>query len=161
MGAAQAPYSLSCPGNLVIYKTQQGTVTEADWNLLHERMRHVAMGPQNRQIMQALINNVVQGNALDEDSLIRTIEIFTQRGALRARELASFGYFVHEKTHQPEKAFPYFERAASRSAENSALRVEISTYLLGMGRADWAERLESRSTSPEAEPDPTLEGRQP
>ena len=144
-GAAAAPYSLSCPANLVIYKTLQGTVTGADWNLLHERMQHVAMGPQNRQIMQALINNVVQGHALDEDGLIRTIEIFSQRGPQRARELASFGYFIHEKTGQPEKALAYFERAVSRAPEDSGLPVEISTYLRSVGRADWAERLESRS----------------
>lgn len=144
-GAALAPYSVSCPANLVIYKTVQGTVTSSDWTLLHERMQHVAMGPQNRQIMQALINGVVQGHALDEDGLIRTMEIFSQRGRPRARELASFGYFIHEKTHQPGKALAFFELAVSRSPENSEIPPEISAYLRSMGRADWAERLESRS----------------
>lgn len=142
-GAAQAPYSVSCPANLVIYKTLQGTVTSADWARLHERLQHVAMGPQNRQIMQALINNAAQGGALDEDGLIRTIEIFSQRGRSGPRELASFGYFIMEKTHQPEKAMPYFEQAVGRAPGNSELRAEISGYLRSVGRDQWADRIES------------------
>ncbi|WP_344758487.1 hypothetical protein [Luteimonas lutimaris] len=141
-GAAAAPYSVSCPANLVIYKTLQGTVTKADWGRLHERLQHVAMGPQNRQIMQALINNAAQGRALDEDGLIRTIEIFSQRGGTSPREFASFGYFIMEKTHQPEKALHYFELAVDRSPDNSGLSAEIRAYLRSMGRTEWAEQLE-------------------
>ena len=144
-GAAAAPYSLSCPTNLIVYRSMQGTATEADWSLLHERLQHVTMGPQNRQIMQALINNVVQGHALDEEGLLRTIEIFAQRGQPNPRELVSLGYFIVEKTQQPEKALAYFELAVSRSPENSDLSAELSAYLKSVGRADWAEQLESRS----------------
>lgn len=144
-GAVAAPYSASCPTNLIVYKTLQGTVTQADWSLLHERLQRVTMGPQNRQIMQALINSAVQGHPLDEDGLIKAIEIFSQRGRSRPRELASFGYFIMEKTHQPERALAYFELAVSRSPDNNDLAAEISAYLRSVGRADWAERLESHS----------------
>ncbi|MFC3714912.1 hypothetical protein ACFONC_01915 [Luteimonas soli] len=141
-GAVAAPYSISCLTNLLVYKTLQGSVDQNDWDRYLKRLQHVAMGPQNRQTMQTLINNVSHGVPLDEGGVLKAIEIVAQRGQLRSNEFAAVGYFILTETHQPDLAYPYFVRAVQTTTDPTFSKGLIED-LRKRGRPDWTSKLQT------------------
>lgn len=156
-GATAAPYSINCLTNLLVYKTLQGTANQADWDRYLTRLRHVAMGPQNRQTIQTLINNVSHGQPLDEDGVLGAIDIYAQREILNATESAAVGYFVLTETHQPDRAYPLFVRAIELAPRNSTLPRDVVAQLKILGRPEWAQQLEELAST-QNEPSSALPG---
>ena len=150
-GATGAPYATSNLTNLIIFKTLQGSVTQADWDRYLANLQHVVMGFENQLALRTLMNNFSHGVALDEDEVLRAIDIIGRRGQLDSFEFATIGYFILDKTRQPERAYPYFARSVQTAAQgdkppwrNDCLPDEEGTY--GMGRQTGSACPKSRQT---------------
>lgn len=144
-GAAAAVYSVSSLTNMLVFKTMQGSVAQADWNRYLERLEHVEMGPENRQTLQILINNVSHGVVLDEDGVLEAIDIVARRGQLHSAEWASIGYFILTLTHQPDRAYPFFFRSVQTASSPRDQANGIIAELQVRGRPEWAVKLEAQA----------------
>jgi hypothetical protein len=144
-GAAAAPYSVTSLTNMLVFKTMQRSVTQADWNRYLERLQHVAMGSENRQTLQILVNNVSHGVPLDEDGVLKAIDIVAQRGQLQSGEFASIGYFILTLTHQPDRAYPFFVRSLQTAASPRERAKGIIVELQARGRPAWAKTLDAQA----------------
>lgn len=142
-GAAAAPYSITSLNNLIIFKTRRGMDTRADWANLQDRLQHVTLGPENIGIISVLMNNVTNGVQLDETGLLSSIDIFSKRAPLGPNEYAAIGNFILTQTHQPERAYPYFEHSIQLFAQSGIPSDSITNGLREQGRSDWADRLEA------------------
>ena len=142
-GAARAPYATSNLTNLIILKSLQGSATQTDWDLYLARLQQVVMGHENQLALRTLMNNFSHGVALDEDRVLEAIDIIAGRGKLHPSEFATIGYFILDKTRQPERAYPYFARSIRASGPQKQLAHEIITRLRTQDRAAWADQLEA------------------
>lgn len=147
-GDAGAPYATSNLTNLIIFKTLQGSITHADWNRYFDRLERVVMGFQNQRALRTLVNNANNGVPLDEDSVLKAVEIIVRRGQPQSSDFAAIGFFLLEKTRTPERAYPYFVRAVQTAPPGAwATHVTIAK-LRGQGRMDWADRLQAMIPAP-------------
>lgn len=144
-GAAAAPYSVTSLTNMLVFKTMQGSVTQADWKRYLERLEHVEMGPENRQTLQILINNISHGVALDEDGVLKAIDIVARRGQPQSGESASIGYFILTLTHQPDRAYPFFVRSVQTASSPRERADGIIAELQLRGRTEWVGKLEAQT----------------
>lgn len=142
-GAERAPYATSNLTNLIILKSLQGSATRTDWDRYLARLQQVVMGHENQLALRTLMNNFSHGVALDEDRVLEAIDIIARRGKLHPSEFATIGYFILDKTHQPERAYPYFARSIRASGPGTRLTREIITRLRAQDRAAWADHLEA------------------
>lgn len=141
-GSAAAPYSITSLNNLIIFKTRRGMDTQADWTNLQDRLRHVTLGPENIGIISVLMNNVSNGVPLDETGVLSSIDIFSNRAPLGPNEYAAIGNFILTETHQPERAYPYFEHSIRLFGQSGIPSDSITKGLREHGRTDWANKLE-------------------
>ena len=146
-GAARAPYATANPTNLIIFKSLQGSVTQADWNGYLACLQHVVMGFENQLALRTLMNNFSHGVALDEDGVFQAIDIIARRGQLEPGEFATIGYFILDKTHQPERAYSYFARSVQTASPGDRRQSEMIVYLRKKGRTEWANKLEALARS--------------
>ena len=147
-GATAAPYATSNLTNLLIFKALQGTITRSDWDRYLARLQHVVMGFENQLALRTLMNNFNHGVALDEDGVLEAIDIIARRGQLNSSEFAAIGYFLLDKTRQPERAYAYFARSVQTATARDRRQSEMIAYLRRSGRAEWADKLEALAKSP-------------
>lgn len=141
-GVDASPYSIASFTNLIIFKSGRGDVSRNDWSSYLVRLRSVNMGPENRQSLWIIINNVRAGAALDDDGVLAALEIFKERLHLDAGEYTAIGYFVLGHSRQPERAFEYFKLAVDGSSVDDPLALETIAEMRRQGRLAWAEQLE-------------------
>ena len=142
-GATGAPYGTSNQTNLIIFKTLHGSVTPTDWDRYLASLQQVVMGFENQHALRTLMNNFSHGVALDEDRVISAIEIIAKRGQLQPSELAGIGYFILDKTHQSELAYPYFARSVQMAATGDGGQSAMIAYLRKKGLTEWADNLQA------------------
>lgn len=146
-GSEAAPYSITSLNNLIIFKTRRGMDTQADWATLQDRLRHVTLSPENIGIISVLMNNVSNGIPLDESGVLSSIDIFSKRAPLGPNEYAAIGNFILTETHQPERAYPYFEQSIHLFAQSGIPSDSITNGLREQGRPEWADKLETLARS--------------
>ena len=144
-GAIAAPYSVTSLVNLVVFKTKRGTVAQKDWDALIDRLRLVNMNPENKHTAQVLMYNASSGVALNEDNLLESLDIISNRASLGMNELATIGYFIISHTHRTDQAYGYFAKAIALGdpSEAHALIEAISPGLVEYGRPGWVAKLKS------------------
>lgn len=144
-GSYAAPYAVSNLTNLVVFKTIRGDITAEDWSRLQQRLNTVPMNPENGMAPWVLIYNASNGVALDQAELLKALATVSLRGHLKSSEMAGIGYFILEQLHQPDLAYPYFEKSVARSSPRDRLPGDIANDLRAAGRADLASALERRA----------------
>ncbi|PNS09311.1 hypothetical protein [Solilutibacter silvestris] len=141
-GAEAAPYSVTSLTNLIIFKSMRGNATQADWDILLNRLQWVNLGPENMRTASVLMNNVSQGVALNDDGVLGALDIISRRMPLGPNEMASIGTFILTQTRQPERAYPYFERSIQLFSPHGPGSREIIARLKTAGRIEWVTKLE-------------------
>lgn len=137
----EIPRSATALANVVILKSIQGTVTEADWQRFLDRLRSVPMSPENKQLAWAMINNVTKGLPVDPDKVYETLDIISQRTSFSAREYVNLGYFVLQYTEHREAAFPLLERAVHAAKPGDPVIVNMLADLDQGGFEGWHDTL--------------------
>lgn len=150
-GAAMTQ-SASAYANIVIYKTIKGSITTADWDHLLQRLEEVPMLPPNKNILWTTIGNFRAGVGLDEDQVLRLIEVITRRARLQPRDYLQVGVFIYKNTQHPDMALPQFLRAAEGLSADNREIVGLRAELVKQGRADWADQIGAVHAHPGNEP---------
>jgi len=140
--AAERTGSPSAYSNIVIYKTIQGTVTQADWDRLLQRMETAPMTPATRNILWTTLTNLRARIGLDEEQALRLIEIVTRRGEFSPPEYLHLATMLYLHATRKDSALPYFLRAAERLPPRDIRILQICGDLRSQGRDDWAEAIE-------------------
>jgi hypothetical protein len=141
--AAARTGSPSAYSNIVIYKSIQGTATQADWDRLLARMSTATMTPPTKSIAWTTIQNLRANIGLDESQALRLIEIIAQRASFTAADHLRIGLLVYTQTTQPDAALPHFLRAAEALPADDRNIAQLCADLRSQGRGDWAQRIES------------------
>lgn len=130
-------------GNVVIFKTIQGTITEDDWKRFLDALKTAVMSVENKRLAWIMVNNTMRNIALNEVHVRETLRmIVLDHGApFRVSELINFGYFFLGYTTQPEEAYRYFEKAVSAAQAEEPDLIEMLANLEYDGYEGWAEML--------------------
>lgn len=126
---------------LVLYKTRNGSVTQADWDAYLNRMRTVVMHIESRQTAWMLMSQALDGVQLDQENVIQAINIVTQRGGYTAIELITIGYYILGTKDNSNAAYQYFEQAVMHLPADDPHVTDLFRQLRTHGRSDWADRL--------------------
>lgn len=137
----ELPYSANPLANVVIFKSIQGTVTEADWQRLLARLRTATMNVENRRLIWVMVDNMMRKIPLNEAHVLETMAIIVNRTTFEANDYLNFGYFVLGHTSQPDTAYPYLVRAVNAAAPGDAVLQKMLSDLEGGGYEDWAQEL--------------------
>lgn len=146
--AAARTDSPSAYSNIVIYKTVQGAVTDADWSRLIQRLEDAPMLPPTKHILWLTMRNVRADIGLDEAQVMRLIEVFYRRAAFSGEEYLRIGVFVYR--HMPqnrELALSYFVRAAEALPADDDNIVRLKSDLSAQGYGDWAAVIDQARTT--------------
>lgn len=139
--------SLSALGNVVVFKTIRGDVAPSDWTAYLDRLRVVAMSPENRQTIWTMVVNASRGLPLDDENILDAIDIASRRTGYSDVEYARLGYFILEQTDLPDRAYPYLALAVRASPPGSMLVDEMVDDLAMRGRTEWSTRLDALARS--------------
>ncbi|MCH6482984.1 hypothetical protein MMG85_05330 [Pseudoxanthomonas sp. LH2527] len=139
-GAAKTG-SPSAYANIVIYKTIDGTVEQADWDRLLQRLEEAPMAPATKAILWTCFANVRAGIGLDKDQVLRVVATVTRRAGLSPLEHLKIAGLVYRDISQPE-ALPYMLLAARASPPGDSSIVAMKDELVKQGHADWAMAVE-------------------
>lgn len=127
--------------NIVIFKTWNGSVSQADWDSFLRRLGEVPMSSQNQHVLWAMLANAEKGAALDERGMLELISVVSGKANLTAAEYLRVAAYIHNETSSPAEAFPYLERAVMMSPVGDPDIVKLFGELEVAGRADWERRL--------------------
>lgn len=146
-GTDNAPYSVTCATNLVVFKTVRGTVTQVDWKHLIDRLQRVSMGAENKNSAWTMITNVRKGVGLDDEGVLDVIDTLAQRREFKSSEYAAIGYFILWNTHQPDRGYAYLARSVQTARPQDTLPEEMVSELRKQGKTEWADKLEALARS--------------
>lgn len=137
----EIPHSATALANVVIFKTIQGTVTDADWQRFLDRLRSLPLTAEHKQLTWVMINNVVKGIPLDPEKVYQTLKIITDRTTYTAREYVNLGYFMLQYTDHRGEAFPYLEQAVHAAKPGDPVIVNMLADLDQGGFEGWHDTL--------------------
>lgn len=138
---ADLPGSAALVSNVVTFRSLNGTVTDEDWTRYYERLRTVALSPENRNTVWAMTSNVRRGLPLDADRVHTAVDILVSRRRLSVPQYIHAGFFVLEHSSRPSSALAFFEQAVlAARAEDTYIPVMLAD-LTRAGRDDWVEQL--------------------
>jgi hypothetical protein len=135
------PHGITNLANLVVLKSEVGTVTPADWARLLGRVPDVAMTPDNIGALWYVVKHAYRNPRIDPRNTLKLIDAISDRVSLEAVELASLGYFIASKPALQEHAYHYYAGAVAKSPAGSPLASQLIAELEAQGRQDWAESL--------------------
>lgn len=138
-----AKKTLSAPlfSNIVIFKTIKGNVNENDWKNLLDSLQKSPMDTQNRGIIWINLNNLERKIPLDENGVLKTIEIISERTDFSSNEYLRLAAYIFNETHRPKKAFTYLKRAVETASTDDPVIIKMLKELSEAGREDWAKEL--------------------
>lgn len=137
------PYAAYHLANIVIFKTMRGDVSAADWDRYLDRLQHGRPSAENINTIWVLIKRKAKGLPLDENGVLKAIDIVARRDGFMSVEYARIGYFILDHTQQPDMAYLYFEQAVRASSPKQPVAKELIADLRSHGRQDWAAKLEA------------------
>lgn len=141
-GVRLATNSVASLVNVLAFKTLRGTATDADWDRLQQRLRDVRMTGNTGASLWTMIKMVREGVALDEAHLLEAIDTISSRFGFEPGDYAAIGFFIFDRTGQPDRAYAYFEHAV-KTTTDPTLAVSLGDYLRRQGRTQWAARLQA------------------
>lgn len=127
--------------NAVIYKTLRGDISAADWEKFHASLPQMPMNVQNTSIALILLSNVEKGVALDANGVTTTWEIMLRRTDFAPNDLLHMAAFIHNRTREPARAFPFMRRAVELSPPDDPAIAKLMQDLESVDRQDWARTL--------------------
>jgi hypothetical protein len=127
--------------NVVIYKTIRGDVTRGDWDGLISRFPLVPMNVQNKSIVFSILENARNGMRLDEDGVIGLMEVAADRGGFNSNQYLQMAAYIHNKSQQPDRAFPFLRNAVLVSPPGDPEISDVLKQLGKAGREDWVRQL--------------------
>lgn len=136
---SEPEHGITNPANVVVLKSKQGTVTEADWERLLDRAGKVTMTPDNRVAVWHLVRHAHQDERIDARNTMRFIDTVAGRMDLSPMELIQLAYFMAGKEELQADARRYFVRAAEALPANSPLVTQLAADLEASGHPDWAQ----------------------
>lgn len=132
--------SPSLAGNLVIYKSLLGTVSDKDWQRFLDILRDAPQSWQNKFVVWVMMKNADRGFAIDQERTTEALHILSQKTKMAASEYMQIGVFIY-KSSQPNKALPFFEEAIKLYPENDPVMQRLLKDLANAGHTDWVETL--------------------
>lgn len=139
-GAARTG-SPSAYSNVVIYKTINGSVEQADWDRLLRRLEEAPMVPANKAILWTSFANVRAGIGLDKQQVLRVAATISRRAAFSPAEHLRIAGLIYRDISQPA-AMPYMLSAASASPPGDPSIRMLKDELVEQGHVNWAHAVE-------------------
>ena len=138
----RAANSALLASNAIIYKTIRGDASTADWTRLHAKVKDMPMTVQNKTIALTLLTNVERGVPLDENGVIKTWQLMSERTEFDPDVYLQMGAYVHNKTRTPALALLFLKRAVASSPPNDPAINTLFTQLRSVDREDWIPALQ-------------------
>ncbi len=136
-----SPHGISALVSVIVLKSDEGTVTEDDWNQLLMRAQTVAMTPDNVGALWYLAKHSHRNARINERNVVRVLDITTERAGLRPIDFASLAYYMAGKPSLQEDAYRYYAAAVAKSPPSSSLVPQLLADLEAQGKQEWAANL--------------------
>lgn len=145
--AAARTGSPSAYSNIVVYKTVQGSVTQADWDALLRRLETAPMLPPTKNILWTTLRNVQADIGLDQTQALKLIDIIARRAQFSGENFLRIGVSIYLHMEDQAAALPYFLRAARALPEGDESIARLGSDLAQQGHPDWAKAVEQASAA--------------
>lgn len=132
--------SVAIAGNVVLFKSMQNTLTDADWQRFYSRLRQSASGPQPRQFIQMLMRNARNGFIQDQAGLVGAMQTYVEVSDPGFQETMEMGVYAY-RADRHEDALALFRRAARLAKPDEPVMDRLIDDLTQAGRGDWASEL--------------------
>lgn len=136
------PGAATVLANVVILKSLNGTIAQADWDALLSQLQTVTMNVENAGIAVNLTGNALRKKGFAPDNVLRTIAIVSSRTTLPAEDYIKFGQYVLVNNGPHELAHTYLLKGLQAVALTAEQKKHIIDDLKKYGYGNMAERLE-------------------
>lgn len=137
---AKLPKGASNLASLITLKSIQGTVTQADWNRLDAKLRHIVLTPSDIGIAWYLIRYSNGDARVAPRNVLRIVSTIGSRAPFRPEEYVAFGYYA-AKHQLPADALQLFVKAVHTSSPASHFGEAVIADLQSEGYPNWAAQL--------------------
>lgn len=137
---ANIGYGATILTNTVLLKTIDGSVQQADWQRLFERMRTATMTPSNVDVAWYLVRYSNGDARMDARNVLVVLDIVGERVGFRPEEYIAFGYYAIKK-HLEDDAFRLFVKALQTAPPSSNLPIALIADLQSEQQPIMAERV--------------------
>ena len=136
---AKIPYSMAALSNLVAFKSIQGTVTQRDWDDFLNRLEVIDLNAENKNVVWIMMRSVIKGDPLDTRQVLKAVDIIADRAGFDWFDYIRIGYFVLEKTDNPDEAYRYFFLGVRYAPEDDVVLKQLAIDLRAHDREHWLE----------------------
>lgn len=133
--------SPSLAGNLVIYKSLLGTVSDKDWQVFLDILNNAQPSWQTKFVVWVMMKNANHGFAIDKVRIVEALHILSKKNMMTAHEYMEAGVFIY-KTSQQREALTFFEKAMKLYPAPPPVMQRLLKDLVDAGHTDWVETLQ-------------------
>ncbi|MBU2954482.1 DUF3488 domain-containing protein [Marinobacter sp. F3R08] len=127
-------------GNLVIYKSVLGEVTDNDWQRFLDSLRDAPRSWQNKFVVWTMMTNVERGIDIDPSWVVKAIDVLTAKTRLSQDQYLRMAVFIY-KFGEQQDALPYFLKFAESAAAGDDNLIRIIQELTDAGHSEWSDQL--------------------
>jgi len=139
---ARIPDGATALTSYIILRTIEGTVTQAEWDRLFDRMQHVTMSASNTDVAWHFVRYSNRDSRVDPRNVIHLLDILDKRAGFRPEEYAVFGYYAAKHTLDAA-ALRYFKRAVQVAPDRSNFPEILIADMRSEGYAVLANEVEN------------------
>lgn len=139
---ARIPDGATALTSYIILKTIDGSITQADWNRLFDRMQRITMSVSNTDVAWHFVRYSNRDPRIDPRNVIRLLDIVGKRAGFRPEEYAAFGYYAAQNKRDAD-AFRYFMRAARTASPRSNFPAVLVADMRREGYVELASQVEA------------------
>lgn len=127
--------------NVVIYKTIQGTVAQADWDRLVVSLESGPLLAHEKNILWTTLANLRADIGMDVDQALRVMDTISARVPFQPQEYLRIGSTLYREIRK-DAALKYFVQAAEAYPAGSATITQLSKELSNLGHSDWSDEIQ-------------------
>jgi len=133
--------SITLLSNLVLYKTVRGSVTQGDWQRLHEAFRRAPNNAHSMNVIPAMMHNLRMGVPLDEKGMFGLFEMALARDVPQKADCVIASHYALDREMPAEKVSPFVRCVMALSPPDDQ---ELAILLRRLGGSEQGERVLSQ-----------------
>lgn len=128
-------------GNIILYKSLQGSLTDDDWQRYYYSLRNTLPAWRRNQIMQWLVVNVGNGHITDKQGVMRSLMVLIEIEKIDFISAMKMGVLSY-KLDVPIVAIFFFKIAAQLATREETSFSTLLTELAKAGHDEWVGELQ-------------------
>ncbi|MCY6412419.1 hypothetical protein QTA56_09785 [Acinetobacter sp. VNH17] len=127
--------------NIIIYKSILGNVQEQDWQNYYQSLDNANNNKEKKQSFDLLLADFLKGFDIDENKLIRSMEVIERKGIIGRGDYFIVANKVYNSKRR-DRAIVFFKKAVEVSSNNDPMIQDLIDGLADGGHMKWVDELQ-------------------